>query len=353
MSVDRKKFGVIKDGREAFLFTVRNSRGTVASITNFGAVLVSLMVKNEEGVFRDVVLGYDTLEGYLDNHPMFGATVGRNANRISNAKFTLDGRIYLLVENRGRHNIHSDKDNGFHKVLWDYEITGNNSVKLNYTSRDGEQGFPGNLDVSVTYLLTEGDGLIISYSAVSDKKTLLNMTNHSYFNLAGHEKGSILDTEIIIQADTYTPIDKDMIPTGEICPVQGTPMDFNKRLRLDQVIKADYEQLKLAGGFDHNYIIKNPHSGVRKMAEAVNRAGGIRMEVYSDLPGMQFYTGNSLNGFAGKEGAIYSKWSGFCMEPQYFPNSINTRGFEIPIINENEKYKSTIIYQFSEYRNIK
>lgn len=349
MSVARKKIGNIKDGREVFLFSIRNSRGTTAEITNYGAVLVSLLVKNREGIFRDVVLGYDSIEEYFDNHPMFGATVGRNANRISNAFFVLDEKVYHLVKNRGCHNIHSDKENGFHKVLWDYEITGNNSVKLIYESKDGEQGFPGMLDVSVTYHLTEGDGLIISYHAVSNKKTLINMTNHSYFNLAGHGKGSIMDTDFTIQADAYTPVDKDIIPTGEICPVEGTPMDFNRPQRLDQVIKADYRQLKLAGGFDHNFVIRNPHSGVRKMAEADNSTAGMRLEVYSDLPGMQFYTGNSLKDVLGKDGAVYSKWSGFCMEPQYFPNSINTKGFEVPIMNAGEEYQSTIIYQFSEY----
>lgn len=352
MSVTRKRYGTLKDGREAFIFTILNSNGTSASITNYGAVLVSLLVKNKGGNFKDVVLGYDTLEDYLDNHPMFGATVGRNTNRISNAEFVLDGTVYHLVKNRGCHNIHSDKENGFHKVLWNYEITGDNSVKLSYTSKDGEQGFPGKLDVSITYQLTEGDGFIISYRAISDKRTLVNMTNHSYFNLAGHESGSVIDTEIMIQADAYTPVDEDIIPTGEICPVQGTPMDFNKHKRLDQVMQENHKQLELASGFDHNFVIKNPHSGVRKMAEAVNHVTGIRMEVYSDLPGMQFYTGNSLKESLGKGGVIYSRWSGFCMEPQYFPNSINTKGFEAPIINKNEEYKSTTIYQFSEYHNI-
>lgn len=352
MSVTRKNYGIIKDGGEAFLFTILNSKGTSASVTNYGAVLVNLLIKSKEGEIRDVVLGYDTLEGYMDNHPMFGATVGRNANRISNAEFALDGEVYHLVKNRGCHNIHSDKEIGFHKVLWNYEITGENSVKLSYTSVDGEQGFPGKLDVSITYQLTEGDGLIISYHAVSDKRTLVNITNHSYFNLAGHESGSIMDTEVMIQVDAYTPVDGDIIPTGEICPVRGTPMDFNKHKRLDHAMEADYNQLKLTGGFDHNFVIRNPHTGVRKMAEAVNHITGIRMEVYSDLPGMQFYTGNSLKESLGKEGIIYSKGSGFCMEPQYFPNSINTEGFEVPIINENEEYKSTTIYQFSEYRNI-
>lgn len=349
MSVARERFGFMKDGREAFLFTIRNFRGMAVSITNYGAVLVSLLVKEGEGSFHDVVLGYDSLEEYFQNYPMFGATVGRNANRISNALFVLDEKVYHLVKNRGCHNIHSDKENGFHKVLWDYEITGNNSVKLSYRSRDGEQGFPGMLDVSVTYHLTEGDGVIISYHAVSDKRTLLNMTNHSYFNLKGHGAGSIMDTEFMIQADAYTPVDKDIIPTGEICRVQGTPMDFNRPNRLDQVIKAEYGQLKLAGGFDHNFVIGNPHSGVRKMAEAVNSTAGVRMEVYSDLPGMQFYTGNSLKDVSGKNGAVYTKWSGFCMEPQYFPNSINTKGFEVPVINEGEEYKSTTIYQFSPF----
>lgn len=346
MSIKKTVFGRLKDGREAYRFTIQNTRGMTADVTNYGAVLISLMAENKDGVFRDVVLGYDDLKGYLDNHPMFGATVGRNANRISNAEFTLEGKVWRLCRNRGPHNIHSDKEKGFHKVLWDYEITGSQAVKFYYISPDGDLGFPGEWKVSVTYTLTEGNGLIISYYGTCDRKSLINMTNHSYFNLAGHDKGEIYNTEITIFGDSYTPVNEDIIPTGEILPVNGTPMDFTVPRRICQAMAEEHPQLRLAGGYDHNYVIRNPHKGVRKIAEAADIKEQIRMEVYSDLPGMQFYTGNSLNGDFGKALAVYQKGWGFCMEPQYFPNSINTRGFEAPVFNKDEEYKTTTIYQF-------
>ncbi|RDU24989.1 aldose epimerase family protein [Anaerosacchariphilus polymeriproducens] len=346
MSVKKEIYGKNKDGRDVFLFSIQNANGMTAKVTNYGAVLVSLLVKNKLGTFLDVVLGYNKLEEYFDNYPMFGATVGRNVNRIENAEFQIDGIVFKLAKNRGRHNIHSDKEKGFHKVLWDFEITDENSVKFYYVSRDGEQGFPGNLKVSVTYSVSEENGLIISYSGISDKKTLINMTNHTYFNLGGHDSGEILDTEVSINAKNYTPVNEDIIPTGEIHAVSGTPMDFSVPKLIEEVINTDFLQLKFAGGFDHNYMIENPHTGLRKIAEAKNHFQGITMEVYSDLPGMQFYTGNSLKKMQGKNEGIYGKYSGFCMEPQYFPNSINVEGFEKPVFDKGKEYKTSTIYQF-------
>lgn len=346
MTIKKELYGKTRKQEDVFLFTIENSKGMVAKVTNYGAVLVSLLVRNKFGILKDVVLGYDKLEDYFDNHPMFGATVGRNVNRIENAEFKIDSNVYKLKKNRGQHNIHSDKENGFHKVLWDFDIIDNNSVRFSYVSLDGEQGFPGNLNVSVTYSLTDANGLIISYRGISDKKTLINMTNHTYFNLGGHESADILSTEVSIYAKHYTPVNEDIIPTGEICLVNGTPMDFTTPKIIGDVIGRDFPQLKIVNGFDHNFVILNPNIGIRKIAKAANDFEGIKMDVYSDLPGMQFYTGNSLDKVRGKGGIIYNKRSGFCMEPHFFPNSINIDNFESPIFDKNKEYKTTTIYQF-------
>ena len=346
MSVEKKRFGILPDGRTAGLYKIKNQKGFEVHVTDFGVNIVSLLVKNRNGEKKDVALGFDHLEDYMDNHGMFGATVGRNVNRISNAEFEIDGRTHCLAKNRGRHNIHSDKEHGFHKVLWDAEIIDENAVKFSYVSPDGEQGFPGELKVMVTYTVTEAGGLIISYEAVSDKKTLINLTNHNYFNLGGHESGSIEDTEVKILADEFTPVDEDIIPTGEFRQVEGTPMDFRRRKRIQKDISDDYDQLKYGNGYDHNFVIRSSGCGIRKIAEAYQRQQGILMEVYSDLPGLQFYTGNSICDIQGKGGVIYRKRSGFCMEPQYFPNSINTETFEAPVFDAGEKYHAAVMYQF-------
>ena len=229
MSIRKELFGKMKDGRAVYRFTIENSKGMKAQVTNYGAILVSLFVKDRMGQLKDVVLGYDQLEDYFSNDLLFGATVGRNVNRIENATFKIDGITYHLVKNKNGHNIHSDKEAGFHKVLWDFKIVNDNAITFFYKSYDGEQGFPGNLDIAVTYSLTGANGLMISYRGISDKKTLINMTNHTYFNLGGHNSGDILDTMITINADYYTLIKKDIIPTGEIAQVNGSPMDFRGR----------------------------------------------------------------------------------------------------------------------------
>lgn len=346
MSIKKDFYGTTEDGRKAWLFTLENANGMKVRVTNFGAVLTSLLVKNKNGQFKDVVLGYDRLEDYFDNHPMFGATVGRNINRISEGEFEIDGITYQLQKNRGRHNIHSDKERGFHKVLWDYELLVDNGVKFSYISPDGEQGFPGELNFSVTYALTEACGLIISCRGVSNKKTLINVSNHTYFNLRGHDSGKIYPAKIRIFADEYTPVDAERIPTGKIIPVQGTPFDFTETAVLGTKLKGNAKELKSSGGYDHNFVIRHQNTGLRKAAEASDEEEGIRMEVYSDLPGLQFYTGNALEDENGKGGAIYGKHSGFCMEPQYYPNSVNTEGFPAPLFEPGQEYKTTTIYQF-------
>lgn len=346
MSVEVHSFGMLPDGRMVQRFLLTNVKGTRVEVTNYGAILLSLWVKDNKGVFQDVVLGYEDLVEYLDNHPMFGATVGRCVNRISNASFYLDGIEYQLKQNRGRHNIHSDKEHGFHKQLWDYEIIGDSAIRFYIVSPDGDQGFPGTLRVSLTYTLSEADGLILSYYAETDQKTIINLSNHSYFNLAGHNQSDILDTQFTIHADAFTPIDKEIIPTGELRLVQGTPMDFTKPDSIRNRLYTMDPQLCIESGYDHNYVIHHPHTGLRCMASAMEPSSGIRMAVYGDLPGLQFYTGNSLTETKGKHGMVYERYSGFCMEPQFFPNSINTEGFEKPIFDQDHVYRYTTIYQF-------
>ena len=334
MSVTKKYFGSLFDGRKAYIYTIKNEQGFSVKVTDFGVNIISILVKNKEGIFKDVALGYDTLEEYFDNSMMLGATVGPNVNRISNARFEIDGIEYKVAKNRGNHNIHSDKEKGFHKVLWDSEIIDENAVKFSYTSPDGENGFPGNLNITIIYTVTKSNGLIISYYGVSDKKTVINVTNHNYFNLGGHDSGIIDNTQVRIIAQEYTPIDEDIIPTGEIKKVENTDMDFR------QIRKIGNKS------YDHNFVISNQNSGIRKIAEAYNQTEAIYMEVYSDLPGMQFYTGNTMKTQKAKDGVLYSERCGFCMEPQYYPNSVNIDGFEKPIFEKGEEYKTTTIYEF-------
>ena len=342
MSVKQEIFGVHPSGEKVYKFEIINKQGTKAVITNFGAILISLFVKDKYDNFKDVVLGYDTLEEYLDNHPMFGATVGRNVNRISNARFELDGKVYTLDKNRGNHNIHSDKEHGFHKVIWDYEITGDNSVCLSYLSCEMEQGFPGEVLIKMTYTLTETNGLILSYFATTDKKTILNVTNHTYFNLGG----DIFDTEFCIYAKSFTPIDEDIIPTGEIRKVMNTPMDLSDYTFIGDRINSNYHQLQIENGYDHNYVLNYPHTGFRLIAQTRNQKSGIHMDIYSDMPGLQFYTSNSLKNTIGKKGVVYKRYSAFCMEPDFFPNAINIENFEKPIFDSNNNFVSTTMYQF-------
>lgn len=346
MSVTKRLFGLTKEKKEAYIFTLLNEKGVKAEVTNFGAILVSLCVFSNMGESKDVVLGFDDLEAYFDNYMLLGATVGRNVNRIEGAKFKIDDVEYILADNNNGNNIHSDKEHGFHKVLWDFHIIHDNAVEFYYRSVDGEQGFPGNLDVSVTYSLTNANGLIISYRAISDKKTLINLTNHTYFNLNGHGNGSILDTAVTINANFYTPIKEGIIPTGEIVMVKDTVFDFTGTKIIRKDIGSDDEQLKLAQGYDHNFVLNNQNIGIRKIAEAFSENSGIAMEVYSDLPGVQFYTGNTMKKTVGKEGAIYEKRGGFCIEPHFYPNSVNIENFPSPIFEQGEEYKTTTIYQF-------
>lgn len=349
MKINKEIFGR-QDDKTAWLFTLSNENGMSVSITNFGANIVNIMVPDQNGNLIDVALGYDNFDGYRVNHPMLGATCGRNVNRISNAEFMIDGSVYHLVKNRGQHNIHSDKDHGFHKVFYDYHLT-NDRLTMSYHSPDFETGFPGALDLTITYSLSEKNDLIVSYYATCTKKTLINITNHSYFNLNGHDNGNILDHEVFINASRFTPVDQDLIPTGQIEQVQFTPMDFTQPRKIRDVIDIDFTQLHLAGGFDHNFAINKPDCGIKLVASVFSPVSGLKMSIYSDLEGLQFYTGNTLNEPFGKGNTFYKKYGGLCLEPQYFPNAINTPSFRSPVFEKGQPFKTTTIYNFSNVKS--
>lgn len=346
MSVTKTGFGLLKDGREAHLYTLENTNGIRAVVSDFGAVWVSMYVPDKDGQMVDVVLGYDKLEQYEYNFDMMGATVGRNVNRIAKGQFVLDGKEYQLCMNDGENNIHSSMDHGFHKVLWEAEILTDDSVTLTYFSPDGENGFPGNMEVSLTYTLTEAGALMLSYRAKADQRTLLNITNHAYFNLSGPGTGDMLDTEVWINADYFMPVGSGTIPTGEIRPVEGTAHDFRMAKSIARDFKSGEEQLKATGGYDHNFVIKGTNKGIRKAAAARSPKTGIVMQVYTDLPGLQFYSGNNTLDSIGKGGHLITKHSGFCMESHYCANSINIPDFPQPIVEKNAEYRTTTIYQF-------
>ena len=345
----KKNFGII-DGKEVYLFTIKNSKGMIAEISNYGGTLVSLKVQGKEGTFDDVILGYDTLKDYRKYKYFFGATVGRVANRIENASFEINGTKYNVAKNEGENHIHGGIV-GFDKVVWKEKIGSkdtNNSVELSYLSVDGEEGYPGNLNVKVKFTVTEENELKIEYNAISDKDTIVNLTNHSYFNLTGQGSGDILKHKVMINADKFTINDKYAIPTGEIAEVKNTPMDFRKLTYVGENISSGYEQIMFGSGYDHNYIINTSGKKLEKAAEVYDEKSGRVMEVYTTKPGVQFYTGNFLTGLElGKGGTTYNKRNGLCLETQYFPNAINNKNFTSPILKAKQSYEHKTIYKFS------
>lgn len=346
MGISKKVFGVTKDGKETFLYTISNQNGMKAAVTNFGAILVQLIVPDSKGKSRDVVLGFDSVTGYEGNDCFFGSTIGRNANRIGGAEFELDGTTIHLTANENGNNLHTDFDHGFHKVIWNVELKeAENAVKFTYCSPDGENGFPGNLNMSVTYTLQEDNAIRIDYEGVSDKKTVINVTNHSYFNLGGHDSGSICDERIMIHADGFTEILPGAIPTGKTLPVEGTPMDLRSLKRVGDEIDADFEQLTLVGGYDHNWVLHN-NGKLEQIARVEDDRSGIAMEVYTDLPGVQFYAGNFITPQQGKNGAVYDKRHALCLETQYFPDSVNHPEFPQPVFDAGQVSHTTTIYKF-------
>jgi len=345
MSVNQESFGQTSEGREVDLYTLTNSNGLKARITYYGAILVSLEVPDRECKLADVTLGFDKLDGYLGEHPYFGAVVGRYANRIGKARFELEGVEYTLAANNDENHLNGGLK-GFDKVigkLEDLKTEDRSAIlKLSYISEDGEEGYPGNLACSVTYALTEDDELQISYEADTDKTTVLNLTNHSYFNLAGQGTGDILGHELMIDADKYTVVDEGLIPTGENRAVEGTPMDFT----ISASIGSRIDQVE--GGYDHNYVLKSGGGSLTLCARVYEPTSGRVMEVHTTQPGVQFYTGNFLDGSViGTGGKAYQKHYGFCLETQHFPDSPNRPDFPSVVLKPGQKYATATVLKFS------
>lgn len=345
MGVVKEKFGTTKCGKDVYAYILSNANGMQAKIISFGADLVSLLVPDADGKLEDVVLGFDTLEGYYGNGSFFGATVGPSANRIAGAGFEIDGKRYQLDANDGENNLHSHIEKGYHKRVWDAS-EGTDSVTFTLEDQDGEMGFPANKKVTVTYSLSEDNALKLTYHVSADADTIVNMTNHTYFNLAGHKSGRIEDHLLQINASHYTPVAAGAIPTGEITPVEGTPMDFRKMKPIGQDIGADCEQLKLVLGYDHNFVIDGADGTLREIAQAKDPKSGRMMKVFTDLPGVQFYAGNCIGAETGKDAAAYGPRMGFCLETQYYPDNIHHPNFPQAVFGPDRDFDSVTVYQF-------
>jgi len=343
------EFGTTGEGQAAQLYTLTNQHGMRVTITNYGGIVTSLLVPDRAGSLGDVVLGYDRLSDYVEGSPYFGALVGRYGNRIANGRFTLDGVEYTLAVNNVPNHLHGGIT-GFDKVVWDaepYAESDEVGVRLSYTSVDGEEGYPGNLAVTVTYALTNENELRVDYILETDQATVANVTHHGYFNLAGHASGDVLSHELLLDADRFTPVDEGLIPTGELRDVAGSPMDFRIPSPVGERIDADYEQLRYGGGYDHNWVL-NGESGTLRLAARVSEpTTGRVMEVYTTEPGIQFYAGNFLDGTnVGKGGVAYSRRTGLCLETQHFPDSPNHPEFPSTVLRPGERYQSTTVYRF-------
>ena len=368
-------FGKLSDGRTAGLYVLRNGNGMSAALTDYGAALVSLAVPDRNGELRDVVLGYDDAAGYEKGRGYIGAVVGRFANRIGGGSFMLGGRRYDLTQNDGRNSLHGGRDS-YSKRLWAVKIPfsevnsrdilssaapesisdgvsqlarsniSNKKVIFCLDSPDGDQGFPGDLHIEVSYTLTDGNELHIDYSARSDRDTPLNLTNHSYFNLNGHESGRVTEHTVRIRAEEYTPPDEELIPTGRIESVSGTPMDLRLPKAIAAGIDADFQSIRNCRGYDHNYVISRGDRIYRDAASLYSGRSGIHMDVLTDMPGLQFYTANFMDGEAGKDGAVYGPRSGVCFETQFWPDAVNREGFPDCILKAGEEFRSRTTYRF-------
>ncbi len=346
MAVTVSNFGKTKAGVETQLYMIENAGGMKAGVTNFGAILVNLIVKGADGKERDVVLGFDNVEGYLTDGNCFGATVGPIANRTANASFEIDGVKYQLDVNDNANNLHTSHEKGFQKCVWDAKAEGN-SVTFSLEKKDMEMGHPGNMKVAVTYTLTDDNELKIHYHADTDKDTIINMTNHTYFNLNGHDAEEIYDEKLWLKASHYTPVVKGAIPTGEIAPVAGTPMDFTREKKVGEDIYSDFEQIQLVGGYDHNWVVDDWNGELQLIAKVTDEKAGLVMDTYTDLPGVQFYAGNFVGKDICKGGVLYGPRKGLCLETQYYPNSANEKNFPRPLWSVDKAYDTTTVYKFS------
>jgi len=348
LGVQQQSFGTW-DGRPVNLYTLTNPHGVEVRAMNYGGIIVSIRVPDRAGKFGDVVLGHDTLEGYTPNPPYIGAIVGRFANRIANGSFTLDGKTYPLPKNDGPNTLHGGIAKTFDRVLWEGQaLKGKSAVAFTYLSKDGDDGFPGNLHVKVTYTLTDANELILDYEATTDKATPINLSQHSYFNLAGEGTSDILNHEIMINADRFTPVDKNLIPLGELRSVKGTPLDFTTSTKIGARIDDSYDQIVLGHGYDHNWVINRKGDGLTLAARVYEPTSGRVLEVSTTQPGVQFYTGNFLDGTVlGKQGHVYKRRYGFCLETQHFPDSPNHPDFPNVILKPGEKFHQKTVFKFS------
>ncbi|MGB6476518.1 MAG: aldose epimerase family protein [Candidatus Sulfotelmatobacter sp.] len=347
--VQKQSFGT-REGRPVNLYTLTNSHGVEVRAMNYGGIIVSIRVPDRKGEFADIVLGHESLEGYIPNPPYIGAVVGRYANRIANGTFTLDGKTYTVPKNDGPNTLHGGVTRTFDKVVWDdAPLKGSKpGVTFTYLSKDGEEGFPGNLTAKVTYTLTDDNELVIDDEATTDKATPINLSQHSYFNLAGEGSGDILNTELMLNADRFTPVDKNLIPTGELRPVKGTPFDFTTATRIGARIDDNYEQLVLGHGYDHSFIINRKGDGLELAARAYEPTSGRVLEVFTTQPAVQFYTGNFLDGtVTGKHGHVYKRRDAFCLETQHYPDSPNHPDFPSTILRPGQTFHEKAVFKFS------
>jgi len=348
--IEKKPYGRLADGTQVDIYVLTNANGVEAAITNYGGIVVSLKVPDRAGKFGDVVLGRGSLDEYVQSSPFFGCLVGRYGNRIAKGKFTLNGATYTLAVNNGPNHLHGGI-RGFDKVVWQAKPTSTQAgpaLELRYTSKDGEEGYPGTLAVTVTYTLTDANELRIDYAATTDKDTVVNLTNHSYFNLEGDGAVDVLSHELQINASRFTPVDENLIPLGELRAVVGTPFDFTRPHTIGERINADDEQMRRGSGYDHNFVVDGAACQLRLAARAFSAKTGRMLEVLTTEPGVQFYTGNFLDGtLRGKTGALCGKRSGFCLETQHYPDSPNQPSFPSTVLKPGDKYQTTTIYRFS------
>ena len=346
--LSRKDFQKDINDKKTDLFILKNKKGMEVAVTNYGCAILSIMVPDKNGKYANVILGHDSIDHVINSpEPFLSTTIGRYGNRIANGKFTLDGTEYQLPQNNNGHCLHGGPK-GYHAVVWDAKQIDDQTLELTYLSKDGEAGFPGNLDIKVIYKLTDDNAVDIKYEATTDKPTVVNLTNHSYFNLSGVPGSQIMDHTIMIDADTYNPVDETLIPTG-IEPVEGTPMDLRKPVVVGADIDNPFTQLVYGGGYDHNWIL-NAAGDINKVAaKVVSPTSGIVMEVYTNEPGLQFYAGNSMTkaGDKGKLGVVYPHRGALCLETQHYPDSPNQPAFPSVVLRPGEKYASECIYKFS------
>jgi len=347
-SVSRSSYATAPDGGAVEQFVLKNANGLEVGIINYGGIVTFIKTPDRNGKMEDITLGFDDLNGYLQGKSFFGALIGRYGNRIGGAQFKLDGNTYKLAANDGPNTLHGG-NKGFDKVLWQaepFEHPNERGVILTRTSPDGEEGFPGNLQVRVTYTLTDSNELAIEYHATTDKPTVVNLTNHTYFNLSGEGSGDILKHEVTLNADRYTPVVKGLIPTGELASVAGTPFDFRTKTAVGARIDANNEQLKLAGGYDHNWVLNRSGDGLSAAARVEDPASGRFLETYTVEPGLQFYTGNFLDGSPGRGGKSYVKRGALCLETQHFPDSPNKPSFPTTTLQPGQEYNTKTVYKF-------